>query len=143
MTLAQEIKFALQLSLSESYISGTASTDDRSYSINVQQGANQLIVLPQDFSYIGEPNQSLVSFGRDEDNNSKRISDFENKNSIDMQFSTLILLLGCILYLSKSMLVDVVVSKNEILAAKPASDMAAPIIMVELVDGVVIPAKCY
>jgi hypothetical protein len=60
-----------------------------------------------------------------------------------MQFSTLILLLGCILYLSKSMLVDVVVSKNEILAAKPASDMAAPIIMVELVDGVVIPAKCY
>jgi hypothetical protein len=74
MRLAQEIKFALQLSLSESYISGTASTDDKSYSINIQQGANQLIVLPQDFSYIGEPNQALVSFCGDEDNNSKKIS---------------------------------------------------------------------
>ncbi|HEU4822589.1 MAG TPA: hypothetical protein VFS97_04125 [Nitrososphaeraceae archaeon] len=38
------------------------------------------------------------------------------------------------------MLVDVVVSKGEILAAKPVSDMAAPIIMVELIDGVIIPS---
>jgi hypothetical protein len=73
MILAQEIKFALQLSLSESYIGGTAITNDTSYSINIQQGANQLIVLPQEFSYIGEPNQAFVSFGRDEDNNDKKI----------------------------------------------------------------------
>ena len=73
MILSQRIKFALQLSLSESYISGTASTYDKSYSINIQQGANQLIVLPQEFSYIGEPTQAFVSFGIDEDNNDKKI----------------------------------------------------------------------
>jgi hypothetical protein len=39
-----------------------------------------------------------------------------------------------------AMLVDVVVSKGEVLAAKPASDMAPPIVLMTLVDGVVIPA---
>jgi hypothetical protein len=72
MILSQRIKFALQLSLSESYISGTASTY-KSYPINIQQGANQLIVLPQEFSYIGEPTQAFVSFGIAEDNNDKKI----------------------------------------------------------------------
>lgn len=38
------------------------------------------------------------------------------------------------------MLIDIVVKGGQVLAAKPASDMACPIIMVELVDGVVIPA---
>jgi hypothetical protein len=38
--------------------------------INIQQAANQLIVLPQDF-YIREPNKALVSFGKNGDNNKK------------------------------------------------------------------------
>jgi hypothetical protein len=38
------------------------------------------------------------------------------------------------------LLVDIVVSKGEVVAAKPASDMAPPIILVTLTDGVVIPA---
>ena len=41
--------------------------------INIQQAANQLIVLPQDF-YIREPNKALVSFGKNGDNNNKRVS---------------------------------------------------------------------
>ena len=41
--------------------------------INIQQAANQLIVLPQDF-YIREPNKALVSFGKNGDNNNKKVS---------------------------------------------------------------------
>jgi hypothetical protein len=48
--------------------------DGKHYMINIQQAANQLIVLPQDF-YIREPNKALVSFGKNGDNNNnKRVS---------------------------------------------------------------------
>jgi hypothetical protein len=40
---------------------------------NIQQAVNQLIVLPQDF-YTREPNKALVSFGKNGDNNNKRVS---------------------------------------------------------------------
>jgi hypothetical protein len=70
----RELKFALQLQLSESYIYGTATLDEKDYSINIQQAANQLVVLPQDFSYIGEIDKGLISFSRENDNNNKRIS---------------------------------------------------------------------
>jgi hypothetical protein len=63
----------LQLQLSESYIYGTATLDEKDYSINIQQAANQLVVLPQDFSYIGEIDKGLISFSRENDNNNKRI----------------------------------------------------------------------
>ena len=33
-----------------------------------------MIVLPPDFSYIGELDKALISFGRDNDNNDKKIS---------------------------------------------------------------------
>jgi hypothetical protein len=74
METTRELKFALQLELSESYIYGTATLDEKNYSINIQQAANQLIVLPQDFSYIGEIDKGLISFSRENDNNNKRIS---------------------------------------------------------------------
>jgi hypothetical protein len=45
--------------LSESYIYGTATLNEKDYSINIQQAANRLVVLPQDFSYIGEINKGL------------------------------------------------------------------------------------
>jgi hypothetical protein len=38
------------------------------------------------------------------------------------------------------MLVDVVVRRGEIIGAKPSSDIAPPIVLVELVDGVIIPS---
>jgi hypothetical protein len=41
--------------------------------INIQQRAKQMIVLPQDF-YIREPNRALVSFGKNGDNNNKKVS---------------------------------------------------------------------
>ena len=65
MRLVQELGFLLQLSLNESYIYGTATMDDKCYSINIQQAGNQLIVLPQDFSYIGEIDKGLISFSRE------------------------------------------------------------------------------
>jgi hypothetical protein len=70
MKLIQEIKFRLQLSLSESYIYGTATLNDKYYSINIQQAKNQSIVLPRDFSDIGEPINALISFSIYDDNNS-------------------------------------------------------------------------
>jgi hypothetical protein len=73
METTRELKFALQLQLSESYIYGTATLDEKDYSINIQQAANQLVVLPQVFSYIGEIDQGLISFSRENDNNNKRI----------------------------------------------------------------------
>jgi hypothetical protein len=74
METTRELKFALQLELSESYIYGTATLDEKNYSINIQQATNQLIVLPQDFSYIGEIDKGLISFSRENDNSNKRIS---------------------------------------------------------------------
>jgi hypothetical protein len=77
MKLIQEIKFHLQLSLSEIYIYGTAIMNDKYYSINIQQAENQLIVIPIGFSYIGEPIKGLISFSRHEhnnNNNNKKIS---------------------------------------------------------------------
>ena len=65
METTRELKFALQLQLSESYIYGTATLDEKDYSINIQQAANQLVVLPQDFSYIGEIYKGLISFSRE------------------------------------------------------------------------------
>jgi hypothetical protein len=73
MSLIQEIKFHLQLNLSESYIYGKATMDGKHYSINIQQAKNQLIVLPIDFSYIGEPINALISFSKHDHNNDKKI----------------------------------------------------------------------
>ena len=57
METTRELKFALQLQLSESYIYGTATLNEKDYSIYIQQAANRLVVLPQDFSYFGEINK--------------------------------------------------------------------------------------
>jgi hypothetical protein len=62
MALEQESKFVLNLELSESYIYGTAFTSDNSYSINIQQASNNLIVLPSDFTNIKESREALLSF---------------------------------------------------------------------------------
>jgi hypothetical protein len=62
MALQQESKFELNLELGESYIYGTAFTSDNSYSINIQQASNNLIVLPSDFTDITESREALVSF---------------------------------------------------------------------------------
>ena len=56
------MKFVLNLELGESYIYGTAFTPDNSYSINIQQASNNLIVLPSDFTNIYESREALVSF---------------------------------------------------------------------------------
>jgi hypothetical protein len=74
METTRELKFALQLQLSESYIHGKATLNEKDYSINIQQAANRLVVLPKDFSYIGEIDKGLISFSRENDNNNKRIS---------------------------------------------------------------------
>ena len=63
MALEQESKFELNLELGESYIYGTAFMSDNSYSINIQQASNNLIVLPSDFTNIKESREALVSFG--------------------------------------------------------------------------------
>jgi len=63
MALEQQSKFVLDLELGESYIYGTAFTSDNSYSINIQQASNNLIVLPSDFTNIKESREALVSFG--------------------------------------------------------------------------------
>ena len=63
MALEQESKFMLNLELGESYVYGTAFTSDKSYSINIQQGSNNLIVLPSDFANIKESLEALFSFG--------------------------------------------------------------------------------
>ena len=74
MRLVQELRFLLQLSLNESYIYGTATMDDKCYSINIQQAGNQLIVLPQDLSDFGGPANALISFSRQKNSNNKEIS---------------------------------------------------------------------
>ena len=42
--------------------------------INIQQAAKQMIVLPPDFSHVGELDKALVSFGKNGDNNNKKVS---------------------------------------------------------------------
>ena len=74
MRLVQELRFLLQLSLNESYIYGTATMDDKCYSINIQQAGNQLIVPPQDLSDFGGPANALISFSRQKNSNNKEIS---------------------------------------------------------------------
>jgi len=70
----QENRFVLNLALAESYIYGTAITVDNSYSINIQQGSNNLVVLPSDFFNIEESSEALVSFDLPVDSNSNKIS---------------------------------------------------------------------
>jgi hypothetical protein len=66
MALEQKIRFVLDLSLAESYIYGTATiiTSNISYSINIQQATQQLIVLPTDVFYNEPADRTLISFGR-------------------------------------------------------------------------------
>lgn len=66
MALEQKIRFVLDLSLAESYIYGTATiiTSNNSYSINIQQATQQLIVLPTDVFYNKPADRALISFGR-------------------------------------------------------------------------------
>ncbi len=73
MALQQESKFELNLELGESYIYGTASTSDNSYSINIQQASNTLVVLPSDFINIEESRETLVCFGLSEDSDKNKI----------------------------------------------------------------------
>ena len=73
MALEQESKFILNLELSESYIYGTAFTSDNSYSINIQQASNTLVVLPSDFINIGESREALVCFGLSGDSDKNKI----------------------------------------------------------------------
>jgi hypothetical protein len=42
--------------------------------INPQQAAKQMIVLPPDFSHVGELVKALIPFSRDNDNKDKKIS---------------------------------------------------------------------
>ena len=62
MALEQDSKFVLNLELAESYIYRTAFTSDNSYSINIQQASNNLVVLPSDFINITELREADVSF---------------------------------------------------------------------------------
>jgi len=73
MALEQDCKFILNLELSESYIYGTAFTSDNSYSINIQQASNTLVVLPPNFTNIGESREALVCFGLSGDSDKNKI----------------------------------------------------------------------
>jgi hypothetical protein len=73
MALEQESKFILNLELGESYIYGTAFTYDNSYSINIQQASNNIIVLPSNFTNIGESREALVCFGLSGDSDKNKI----------------------------------------------------------------------
>ncbi|HYZ51446.1 MAG TPA: hypothetical protein VE593_11200 [Nitrososphaeraceae archaeon] len=73
MALEQESKFVLEVDLGESYLYGRAFTSDNSYSINIQQASNNLIVLPSDFINIKESREALVCF---------RLSGDSDKNKI-------------------------------------------------------------
>jgi hypothetical protein len=72
----------LNLSVAESYIYGTANTSDNSYSINIQQANNNLVVLPSDFLDIKESTEALVSFDLPVDSNN---NDNNKKISISSQ----------------------------------------------------------
>ena len=82
MAVEQESKFVLNLSVAESYIYGTAITSDNSYSINIQQANNNLVVLPSDFLDIKESTEALVSFDLPVDSNN---NDNNKKISISSQ----------------------------------------------------------
>ena len=82
MAVEQESKFVLNLSVAESYIYGTAITSDNSYSINIQQPNNNLVVLPSDFLDIKESTEALVSFDLPVDSNN---NDNNKKISISSQ----------------------------------------------------------
>jgi hypothetical protein len=73
MALEQDCKFILNLELSESYIYGTAFTSDNSYSINIQQASNNLIVLPSNFTNMEESREALVCFGLSGDSDKSKI----------------------------------------------------------------------
>ena len=73
MALEQESKFVLDLELGESYIYGTAFTSENSYSINIQQASNNIIVLPSNFTNIGESREALVCFGLSGDSDKNKI----------------------------------------------------------------------
>jgi hypothetical protein len=73
MALEQEIRFVLNLDVAESYIYGTATVSDNSYSFNIQQASDNLVVLPADFFNIEESSQSLVSFGLSMDSKGNKI----------------------------------------------------------------------
>jgi hypothetical protein len=73
MALEQESKFILNLELGESYIYGTAFTYDNSYSINIQQASNNIIVLPSNFTNIGESREALVCFGLSGDSDKNKV----------------------------------------------------------------------
>lgn len=59
MAVDHEDRSVLNLALAESYIYGTAIKADISYSINIQQGNNNLVVLPSDFLNIKESSTSF------------------------------------------------------------------------------------
>ena len=59
--------------MGESYLYGTAFMSDNSYSINIQQASNNLIVLPSDFTNIKESREALVSFGLLGDSDTNKI----------------------------------------------------------------------
>ena len=65
MALEQDNKFV--------YIYGTAFTSDNSYSINIQQASNTLVVLPSDFINIEESRKALVCFGLSRDSGKNKI----------------------------------------------------------------------
>ena len=73
MELKQEIRFVLDLSLAESYIYGTATMYDKSYSINIQQATQQLLAPPKDSFYIEPSSRASVLFGCSLDNHSNEI----------------------------------------------------------------------
>ena len=73
MSLEQDTKFVLNLELGERYIYGMAFTADNSYSINIQQASNNLVVLPSDFINIEESHEALVCFGFSGDSDKNNI----------------------------------------------------------------------
>lgn len=72
MALEEDSKFILNLELGEIYIYGTAFTSDNSYSINIQQASNTLVVLQSDF-INKESREALVCFGLSGDSDKNKI----------------------------------------------------------------------
>ncbi|HEY7572251.1 MAG TPA: hypothetical protein VH796_12870 [Nitrososphaeraceae archaeon] len=63
----------MNLELGESYIYGTAFTYDNSYSINIQQASNNIIVLPSNFRIMEESRKALVCFRLSPDSDKNKI----------------------------------------------------------------------
>ena len=68
-----KFKFILNLELGESYIYGTAFISDNSYSINIQQASNTLVILPSDFISMEESREALVCFALSGDSDKNKI----------------------------------------------------------------------